>query len=241
MQVSDINNYINQVSIDCVIFGYQNQKLKVLAPKLILKGDLWALPSGFIQQEEGIDQAAARILEERTGIKNVFLDQFHVFGNVPRTNNDVIAKIVDLNQDRVKDVGLDETYFEWLKQRFISIGYYALVNADEVVPTLTFFDESTEWYELENLPKMVMDHNEIVAKGLEALRLNFDNQFTRFKVLPEKFTMKELQELYEAVYDKPFRSNNFQKKMLDLNVLERLEKKFTGAANKAPYLYRFKA
>lgn len=84
-----------------------------------------------------------------------------------------------------------------------------------------------------------MDHNEMVDAALETLRQNLDQKLIGFNLLPETFTMREVQELYEAVYDKPFARNNFQKKMLDLNVLERLEKKFTGAQNKAPYLYRF--
>ena len=87
---------------------------------------------------------------------------------------------------------------------------------------------------------MMHDHNQILDYALEALRQNFDQKFIGFNLLPETFTMKELQELYEAVYDRPFATNNFQKKILDLNVLERLQKKYTGAANKAPYLYRFK-
>jgi hypothetical protein len=86
---------------------------------------------------------------------------------------------------------------------------------------------------------MIMDHNYIVKEALETLRLNLDQKLIAFNLLPETFTMKEVQELYEAIFDKPFARNNFQKKILDLNVLERLEKKFTGAANKAPYLYRF--
>ena len=85
-----------------------------------------------------------------------------------------------------------------------------------------------------------MDHNEMVGYALETLRQNLDQKLIGFNLLPETFTMREVQELYEAVYDKPFARNNFQKKMLDLNVLERLEKKFTGAQNKAPYLYRFR-
>lgn len=212
-----------------------------MIPKLKLKRDLWALPSGFIKQDESIDHAAHRILKERTGIENVYLEQFRIFGDSPRTNQDVIDQIFEMIADRHLDFGLDKSYFDWLKQRFISIGYYALVNMDEVVPTITSFDESIDWYPIENLPKMVMDHNEITGKALEALRINFDHKLIGFNLLPEKFTMKELQSLYEAVYDKPFRANNFQKKMLDLNVLERLEKKFTGAANKAPYLYQFKS
>jgi ADP-ribose pyrophosphatase YjhB (NUDIX family) len=238
--MTHFTNYIDQLSIDCVIFGYQEKKLKVLVQKLILKGDLWTLPSGFIKKEESIDQAALRVLEERAGIKDVYLDQFRVFGEAHRNNKDAIDRILELNQDRPEYQFVEKAFIDWLRQRFISIGYYALVDADEVVPSLTIFDESADWYHLDNLPKMVMDHNDIVAKALEALRNDFDEKLSSFKVRPEKFTMKELQQLYEAVFDKPFRSNNFQKKMLDLDVLERMEKKFTGAANKAPYLYRFK-
>ncbi len=85
---------------------------------------------------------------------------------------------------------------------------------------------------------MIMDHREIVDKALETFRLTLDQKMNAFHLLPEPFTMKEAQELYEVIFDKPFARNNFQKKILDPNVLERLEKKFTGAANKAPYLYR---
>ena len=87
---------------------------------------------------------------------------------------------------------------------------------------------------------MIMDHNQLVEKALGTLRLNLDQKLIAFNLLPETFTMKEVQELYESIFDKPFARNNFQKKILDLNVLERLEKKFTGAANKAPYVYTWK-
>ncbi len=79
-------DYIQQLSIDCVIFGYQDKQLKVLVPKMAFRGDFWALPAGFIRQEESIDQAARRILEERTGIKGIYLDQFSVFGEAERSN-----------------------------------------------------------------------------------------------------------------------------------------------------------
>ena len=85
-----------------------------------------------------------------------------------------------------------------------------------------------------------MDHNEMIDKALESLRLNLNNNIIVLNLLPETFTMKEVQDLYETIFDKTYARNNFQKMILDLNVLERLEKKFTGAQHKAPYLYRFK-
>ena len=105
--------------------------------------------------------------------------------------------------------------------------------------TAGIFDESCEWYDVKQLPNLAFDHAEIVQKALEMLRLMLDHKLVVFKLLPETFTMKELQTLYETILDKPLRRDNFQRKMLGAGILQRVEKKFTGAANKAPYLYRF--
>lgn len=232
-------NFIQQLSIDCVIFGFHESRLKVLLPKLNVKGEFWALPAGFINQEEGIDEAAHRILKERTGIQDIYLEQFRIFGQAGRTNIDFFNQLIALNQNLFGLNALTPAEYEWVTKRFVSIGYYALVDINKVVPTRTNMDESIEWYDIKALPQMIMDHNDMVSCALETLQLNLDQKLIAFNLLPETFTMKELQEVYEAVFDKPFARNNFQKKILDMNVLERLEKKFTGAANKAPYLYRF--
>lgn len=233
-------NYIHQVSIDCVIFGYQEKQLKVLVPKIDFKGDFWALPSGFVYQSEDIDQAAERILRERTGISNIYLEQFHVFGKAGRNSVEFLDRLIELNPEKLGEKRHKQQEYDWFTQRFISIGYYALVDIQKVIPQKTGLDESIEWYTLQELPAMIMDHNQIVASALLALRSHLDEKLNAFNLLPETFTMKEVQELYETIFDKPFVRTNFQKMILDLNVLERLEKKFTGAANKAPYLYTFK-
>jgi len=239
MHAPSEKDYIQQLSIDCVIFGYQEKKLKVLVPKLNFRGDFWALPAGFILQEESIDQAARRILEERTGIKDIYLEQFRVFGEAQRSNATFLDRLIELNVDKVGDRWMNQKEYEWVTRRFVSIGYYALVDIHKVVPQKIDIDESIDWYDIRQLPPMIMDHPEIIARALDALRLNLDQKLLAFNLLPETFTMKELQELYEAIYARPFARNNFQKKILDMNVLERLEKKYTGAANKAPYLYRW--
>lgn len=239
MRLPSEQDYIQQLSIDCVIFGYQEKQLKVLIPKLDFKGDFYALPSGFILQDEGIDQAARRILEGRTGMKDIYLEQFRVFGDTNRTSKEFLERVVALNEEKSREKQFKNKEFEWITRRFLSIGYYALVDINQVVPQKNYIDESIEWYNLNALPPMIMDHNQIVAKALETLQQNLDQKLIAFNLLPDTFTMKEVQELYEAIFDKPFARNNFQKKILDLNVLERLEKKYTGAANKAPYLYRF--
>jgi 8-oxo-dGTP diphosphatase len=233
-------NYIPQLSIDCVIFGYQARQLKVLLPKLKFKGDFLGLPGGFIRQNEDIDQAAYRILLHRTGIEEIYMAQFHVFGNARRNSADCMKQLQSFNPDPENQIITYQKEVDWMSQRFVSIGYYALVDIDQVIPTKNELDESIGWYNIEDLPILMMDHTEIVEKALQTLRLRFSDELFAFNLLPETFTMKDLQQLYETVYDKKFARNNFQKKMLDLQVLERLEKKFTGASNKAPFLYRFK-
>lgn len=231
--------FIPQLSIDCVIFGYQNGQLYVLVPKLIFGHDLWALPGGFIRQTEGIDQAARRILAGRTSLTDIYLEQFRVFGAPDRSNRYLIEQLAELKDIDQVDASWLRGNREWLSERFVSLGYYALVDMEKVKPVKTEIDAALHWCPLLELPEMILDHREIVAAALIALRLNFDRKLIGFNLLPEKFTMRELRELYEAIFERPFARNNFQKKMLDLNVLERLEKRFTGAANKAPYLYRF--
>jgi 8-oxo-dGTP diphosphatase len=216
-------NYIQQVSIDCVIFGYQEKQLKVLVPKLYFKGDFWALPSGFVYQDEDIDEAAQRILQQRTGIKDIYLEQFQVFGKPGRNSIAFMERLIALNPE-IAPKGLGEEQrtrkeYEWFTRRFISIGYYALVDINKVIPQKSDLDQSIEWYNIKDLPPMIMDHNQIVEKALETLRFNLDQKLIAFNLLPETFTMKEVQELYETIFDKPFARNNFQKKILDLNVL----------------------
>jgi 8-oxo-dGTP diphosphatase len=232
--------YIPYLAIDCVIFGYQKKELKVLVSKLKFKGDFFALPSGFIRLNEDIDEAAYRILEEKTGISNIFLEHFKNFGQANRTNKAVFERIIEQNQAYFSEGILSKEDFAWLSDRFISLGYYALVDIDKATPIKTEFDASIEWYAIHELPNMILDHSDMVAKALESLRLNLDTNIIVLNLLSETFTMKEVQDLYETIFEQTYARNNFQKKILELNVLERLEKKMTGAANKAPYLYKFK-
>mgnify|MGYP000906740669 CR=1 FL=1 len=232
--------YIPQISIDCVIFGYQNKQLQVLVSKLNLEGNFMSLAGGFIHQNEDVDTAAYRIVQQRMGISEIYLDQFYVFGKASRNNIGFIEKVMELNTSTFQSKSETIQTYDWFNNRFISIGYYALVDISSVLPPKDNANQQTGWYNIKNMPELIMDHNDIVSKALESLRQNLDQKLIAFNLLPETFTMKEVQELYEAILDRPFARNNFQKKILDLGVLQRLEKKFTGAANKAPYLYRLK-
>lgn len=237
MTTFSTQDYIPQLSIDSVIFGYRQKKLHVLISKMNIGPDIYTLPGGFIKQDQGIDEAALSILKDRTSLTDIYLEQYRTFGPANRKNEAILTILEAIKSPS----GLENKEAkEWFSQRFISIGYYALVDINKVKPQKTDLDDSVDWVPIEQLPQLIMDHNDMVAEALKTLRSNLDEKIIGYQLLPETFTMRELQELYEAVYDKTFARNNFQKKMLSLGVLERLEKKFTGAANKAPYLYRFR-
>ncbi|HWB28708.1 MAG TPA: hypothetical protein VG738_24715 [Chitinophagaceae bacterium] len=240
MNKFDSQLYLPHLSIDCVIFGYRDAQLKVLVSKFKIGKALWGLPGGYILKTESIDAAAKRILKACTALDHIYLEQFRVFGDEKRITGSKHKASVIAGLQKLDSVAFDAAATDWITSRFVGIGYYALVDINKVSPAPGLLEERLEWRSITDLPTLTHDHNEIVACALEALRQNLDRKLIGFNLLPETFTMREVQELYEAVYDKAFARNNFQKKILDLQVLERLEKKFTGAANKAPYLYRFK-
>ncbi len=236
----DINLYIAQLSIDCVVFGYEEGEIKVLLSKPSYITGFWSLPGGYVLKTEGTDQAASRILTERTGLENVFLDQFRVFGSPDRVIGNEQVSQIKAGLIKLDPKMYDDEIVSWMGERFVSIGYYALVDIKKVKPKTGMLEEALTWYSLGQIPQLTYDHAEILHQALESLRLNLDKKLIGFELLPETFTMKEIQQVYEAVYEKSFPMNNFQKKILDLDILERLDKKFTGAANKAPFLYRIK-
>lgn len=227
-------DFIKNISIDCVIFGFYNGDLKVLLPKLKLQEDLWALPGGFVSKKEGVIEATRRIIEERTGLLNTHIEQIGIFGEAERESKVLAEKMFDALKVKVDKQS-------WLFDRFITLGFCSLIDYTQARPKINrIIDESCEWYSIKQLPKLAIDHTEIIQKGLEMIRMMLDYKLIGFNLLTEEFTMQELQKLYETILDKPLRRDNFQRKMLDMDILERLEKKYTGAANKAPYLYRLK-
>lgn len=230
-ELIETKDFVEHVSVDCAIFGFHNGIMMVLLLKY-RDLDVWSLPGGFVFNNEGLHDAASRVLYERTYLADIFLEQFHTFGKVNRTENNV-------HQILLKNKNIEVPKDHWIFQRFITVGYCSLINfsmADSLPDTL---NETCEWFEVNQLPQMAFDHAEIVEVGLKHIRKNIDTQIVASNLLPEKFTMKELRDVYETVLDEKFRRNNFQRKILALNSLERLEKFFDGSANKAPYLYRF--
>lgn len=229
-------NYENLIpgqSVDCVIIGFSEGELNVLVLKL--KGlEYWTLPGGFVQNEEDLDAAAIRVLQIRTGIKLPFLEQLYTFGQVNRRSQDF------KNSPLVKDLISNESDFvNWVKQRFISTAYISLVDMDKCEIKTGSLSESCEWISVTKLPKLILDHQSMVDKALERMRIQLNYLPIGMNVLPVKFAMKDIQELYESILHKKLDRGNFQKKMLKLNILTRLEKQMKGRAHKAPYLYSF--
>lgn len=232
IQADDFEHlYMPGLAIDAVIFGFHDNCLKILLLEYE-HTNLFALPAGFVKKEEDLNNAARRVLLERTGLNNIYLDQFYVFGNRNRHNPAPLQKIMKAN-------GLTPQEDHWLLRRFLTVGYYALVDYTRAVPIPDQLSDRCEWYELNNLPELMLDHKDIVQKALKTLRANLDQKLIGFNLMPVSFTMQDLQSLYETVLGEKLLRTSFQRKMLNLGILERFEKKYSGGAHKAPYLYRF--
>jgi 8-oxo-dGTP diphosphatase len=228
MQTDD---YLHHIAFDSVIFGFSGEKLKILILEYHNTG-LFALPGGFVRKDEDLNEAVRRGLKERTGLDNIYLEQFYTFGDVARYKPEVMEQIINANR-------LPGADLSWLLERFVSVAYYALINYEEVVPTPDALSDSCTWYEVEKLPPLMLDHGQIVKKALETLRENINRKLVGGNLLPARFTMKELQQVYEAILGEKLHRGTFQRKILSLGVLKRHEKQYSGAANKAPFLYSF--
>jgi ADP-ribose pyrophosphatase YjhB (NUDIX family) len=225
----NIDHWVPGHSVDCVIFGFEDQKMKVLILKL--KGiNLWTLPGGFVRKNQNLDEAAISILKERVSFQDVFLNQFHTFGGLDRKDLDSLHELLG---DQNKKL------LAWLGQRFITTCYFALLNIKSVVPQPDPMSNQCKWVDLNNLPILYADHKEIIHKAFSHIRIQLNYLPFGLSLLPEFFTMTDLQSLYESLLIKKLDRGNFQKKMLKLGIFERHKKKITGGAHRAPFFYSF--
>jgi ADP-ribose pyrophosphatase YjhB (NUDIX family) len=220
-------NYLPHISIDCVVFGFHEGVMKVLLLQT-KKPDEYYLPGGFLFRDEPTDEAANRILKKRTGLDDIFLQQFHVFGDPERARQHV-----DMYKDMIP------ASENWFAMRFLTIGYYALVDFVNVSPSPDQFAESCVWCDLHDLPQLMIDHSAILQKALDTLRLHLNYEPIGYNLMPKEFTMPELQKLYEAILDKKLDRRNFQRRMLGFGIMNKSEKLRKGGAHKAPFLYSF--
>ncbi|WP_149304011.1 NUDIX hydrolase [Pareuzebyella sediminis] len=225
-------DYIPNISYDSVIFGFNGTQLKILILEYH-NTNLFALPGGFVKYNENLIDAVKRGVKERTGLDNIYFEQFHAFGSLSRSEPQTMKRILE-------EANIDKASYDWMLNRFISVAYYALINYDDVNLEPDALSDSINWYALDELPSLMMDHREIVERALQTLRDNLEKKLVGMNLLPEKFTMKQLQKVYEAVLGENIRRTTFQRRLLAMNVLERHEKLFQGKAHKAPYLYSFK-
>jgi len=219
------------ISVDCVIFGFSTNQLKVL---LIGRNFTEAsgrqindhkLPGDFIAINEDLDLAASRTLEELTGLKDIYLQQFAFLGKADRISNP-------------RDI-------EWLNsttghqiERVVTAAYYSLINITDTNKEFAIKNNAS-WIDVKQIPDLVFDHESIVSRGLAHLQLALRNEPIGFELLPEKFTIREVQSLYEVILGCSLDNRNFRKKILKSRYLVQLEEKQSGVAHKPAYYYRF--
>ena len=156
-------DYIPNLAFDSVIFGFNGKKLKILILEYRNTG-LFALPGGFIRRDENLDEAVKNGVSERTGLTDIYLEQFQTFGEANRADPEPMKRILEMN-------GLDPASHQWLLGRFVSVAYYALINFEKVVPKPDPLSDGIDWYALDELPPLMMDHKTIIEKALETVGL----------------------------------------------------------------------
>ena len=221
-------DFLPHVAVDCAILGFHAGELKVLL--LRWRGsERWSLPGGFVRVDEPLDRAAERVLRERTGLERIYLQQFHAFGGVDR------------REDALQAMGVDVPHDHWLVRRVVSVAYVALVDFAGATPAPDDFSEECRWWDLHDHPPLLFDHDAIVARALEAVRAQLNVAPVAASLLPDRFTMPELQRLYETLLGRPLDRRNFQKWILERDLVVRLPERKVGGPHRAPYLYRFAA
>jgi 8-oxo-dGTP diphosphatase len=210
-----MTKYPNQTrmlaAIDCIIFGFDGQALKIL---LIHRGlepekGKWSLMGGFIQPGESPDHAANRILKSLTGLGGVYLEQLYTFGKPER--------------DPI--------------ERTLSIAYFALIDIQQYEKQLSE-EYHPEWFPINRIPNLIFDHRDMVKMAKEKLRYKAAMHPLLFELLPKKFTLPQLQSLYECVYDTGFDKRNFSRKVLSTNLLIKREDKDKAGSKKGAYYYK---
>ena len=201
------------ITVDCVVFGLDEQDLKIL---LIQRGyepfkGSWAIPGGFVNAEESLEEAALRELKEETGVHDVFLEQLYTFGDVHRDP----------------------------RRRIVTVAYYALVNLRDHTIKAATDASNAAWFGVDDIPKLAFDHARIVETALRRLRGKVRYEPIGFELLPEKFTLTQLQRMYEKILEQEVDKRNFRKKILGMDLLRELDEVQVDVAHRAARLYKF--
>ena len=200
------------LSVDCIIFGFDNNKLKILIGKRNMdpgRGE-WSLYGGFVRNDESLDKAANRTLRELTGLRNIFMRQVGAFGNLDR------------------DPG----------ERVVSVAYYALINVKDYSERQRL-QHGVEWVNIEDIPQMYSDHNEMVVKARKLMKYKMKTDPVGFELLPDLFTLTQLQRLYEAVNGEELDKRNFRKRIKEMDFIEKTDLIDKKTSKRGASLYRF--
>jgi len=200
------------LAVDCIIFGFDGSQLKALCIKRGFEPEKnnWSLMGGFVRQKESADEAAARILYDLTGLRDVYMEQLHCFSDVDRDP----------------------------AGRVISIAYSALINIEDDDEKL-LEEHNAKWFSLQKIPGLIFDHKQMVMEAKKRLQEKASNHPIGFALLPHKFTLQQLQALYEAIFEMPFDKRNFTKKILSLSILQKLNEKEKESSRKGAFYYVF--
>jgi 8-oxo-dGTP diphosphatase len=202
------------IAVDCIVFGYDilEKEIKLLLIKRSFEPALgkWSLAGGFVKENESLDEAAQRILNLLTGLGDVYMEQSFTYGKIDR------------------DPGA----------RVISTSYSALIKIQDIDRELKE-SNGAHWQSLARLPHLIFDHREMVDRALNELQMQIKVKPVGFELLPEKFTLVQLQDLYEAIYQRDIDKRNFRKKILSMNILEKLEEKEKETSKKGAFYYKF--
>ena len=231
--LENADRYLHNVAVDNVIFGYHDKELKVLLqqPTSI---DKWTVTGGYIERTESIEEAAHRIAFLRTGLKNLFLQQFKAFGNPKRT--------VDKNfsaESVFKITGIRVPENFWIFDYFVSVGFYTLTEFEKVESQMGPFDKNCQWWPVNELPPMMFDHKLVVTEALKSLRLHIAHFPIGYELLPEKFTLPEIHSLYVTILEKPLDARNFSKRLMVTGIIVKLDERRKIGAHRSPFLYKF--
>jgi len=222
----------NHISVDCVVFGFDNEQLKVLLIKRMGEdnGTIFhdmKLPGSLIYMDEDLDEAAQRVLKELTGVKNVQLMQSKAFGSKNRTSNP-------------KDVRWLERAMESKVERIVTIAYVAVVKIDKALSQSQLDEYEACWVGLNEIPTLAFDHNLIIKEALLHIRQYVElTPSIMFDLLPRKFTASQLRILFELIYGKTFDVRNFHKKIAMMEYVVPLDERQKGVPHRAARYYKF--
>ncbi|NNC35292.1 MAG: NUDIX domain-containing protein [Croceitalea sp.] len=223
--------YLPNLSIDMVIIGYENKQLKCL---LLQINNKWVLPGGYVSKTESVDDAAKRIMLERTGLNDAHLSFLTVMGGANRSFKAELKSFF-----KTKNIPWKENL--WIANRFVSLTYYSLVHINNTKLKTGIMFEDLEWFDMNELPPMWLDHKEIVLKAKERLKKDVKQEQFSYKLLPNKFTMPQLHGLHETIMQRSVDRSRFQKQMLASGRFERLpQKPIKNTPGRNPYQYRAK-